>query len=91
MHARQLIFSGRVQGVGFRYSVKQIAAGFEIEGTVRNRDDGTVEVQAMAQDADEIDAFREEIENSHLASFIKGIDMAEIPPIEDVFGFSIVR
>ena len=34
--SRRLIYAGRVQGVGFRYSVKQIATGFDVTGWVRN-------------------------------------------------------
>lgn len=91
MIARQIIFTGRVQGVGFRYSVKQIAAGFEVEGSVGNLADGTVEVRAMAWDAEELDAFLDELQNSHLASFIKNMEIVEIPPIDDAKGFSILR
>ena len=32
----QVIYSGQVQGVGFRYRVKSVAAGFDVTGTVRN-------------------------------------------------------
>ena len=35
-------FSGRVQGVGFRYTVKSLATGFEATGMVRNLPDGRV-------------------------------------------------
>ena len=42
----QLIYSGRVQGVGFRYTVKQVAAGYDVAGTVRNLPDGRVELVA---------------------------------------------
>jgi acylphosphatase len=36
------VFSGHVQGVGFRYTVLQAARGFEVTGFVRNQPDGTV-------------------------------------------------
>ena len=39
-------YSGRVQGVGFRYTAKQVAAGYEIVGTVRTLSDGRVELVA---------------------------------------------
>jgi acylphosphatase len=38
-----LLYSGRVQGVGFRYTVKSVANGFELTGIVRNLPDGRVE------------------------------------------------
>lgn len=37
-------YSGRVQGVGFRYTVRQIAGGLEVTGFVRNRPDGSVQL-----------------------------------------------
>ena len=56
MTARQYFFSGRVQGVGFRYSTKQLAKGFDVLGWVRNLGDGRVELQIMG-DEEELDEF----------------------------------
>ena len=42
----QVFYSGRVQGVGFRYTAKSVATGFEVTGTVRNLPDGAVAVEA---------------------------------------------
>jgi acylphosphatase len=42
----QVLYSGNVQGVGFRYTVKTVATGFEVTGTVRNLADGRVELVA---------------------------------------------
>ena len=41
------IISGRVQGVGFRYFVQENAYRLNLKGWVRNRRDGTVEVEAQ--------------------------------------------
>ena len=47
----RLIVSGRVQGVGFRYSTYAIALQIgDIYGRVWNNDDGTVEILAQSQD-----------------------------------------
>lgn len=52
--AQRVIFSGHVQGVGFRYTANDIARGYDLAGFVRNLPDGTVElfVQGPAQDVD---------------------------------------
>jgi acylphosphatase len=41
--ATRVIFCGRVQGVGFRYTARDIASGLHLAGYVRNESDGTVE------------------------------------------------
>ncbi len=68
--AAQIYYVGRVQGVGFRYTVKRIASGYEVTGWVRNLPDGRVEVQ-VGGDHTEMDAFLRAIADSHLSSFIK--------------------
>ena len=91
MIAKQVFYSGRVQGVGFRYSTKQIAAGFEVVGWVKNLPDGRVELQAMASDADELEAFLREIDESNLGSLIKEREIHAIPTMTGCRGFSIIR
>jgi acylphosphatase len=50
---RQLVYySGRVQGVGFRYTTCQIASRFAATGTVRNLPDGRVELIAEGTPAE---------------------------------------
>ena len=52
--AKHIIFSGQVQGVGFRYTARQIAQQYAVTGFVRNLPDGTVEMflQGPMQDVD---------------------------------------
>lgn len=68
--SQRVIYSGRVQGVGFRYSVKQIASGFDVTGWVRNLPDGTVEMLASGTST-EVDAFTAAVEASHLEGYIE--------------------
>ncbi len=42
----EIFYSGHVQGVGFRYTAKSVATGYEIAGVVRNLPDGRVELVA---------------------------------------------
>lgn len=91
MTAKQVFYSGRVQGVGFRYSVKQIASGFDVTGWVKNLPDGRVELQAMAHDFEELEAFLRDIDESNLAGFIKEKEVHNIPPLVDCRSFSIVK
>jgi len=63
-------YTGRVQGVGFRYTCKQVAAGFTVTGVVRNLADGRVELLAEGL-REELEAFRAAIRNEGLAGFIR--------------------
>ena len=70
-----LLYSGHVQGVGFRYTAKTVAAGFEVIGTVRNLPDGRVELIAEGP-REELDAFRAAIRDSGLNHFIRDEQVA---------------
>ncbi|HOY58666.1 MAG TPA: acylphosphatase [Verrucomicrobiota bacterium] len=63
-------YSGHVQGVGFRYSVRSVAQGYEVSGLVRNLLDGRVELVAEGA-RNELDAFRLGILDSGLSGLIR--------------------
>jgi len=88
MIARQYFFDGRVQGVGFRYSTKQLAKGFDVTGWVRNLDDGRVELQIMGEE-EELDEFIQELHDSPLGHHIQEQEERSAPLLEEVTGFSI--
>jgi acylphosphatase len=46
VHHETVYFSGRVQGVGFRYTTLQVAKEFEVAGWVKNLTDGRVQLEA---------------------------------------------
>jgi len=48
---RRVLYSGHVQGVGFRYTTQSIAPGFAVTGFVRNLADGRVELEAQGAPA----------------------------------------
>ena len=76
---RQILYSGRVQGVGFRYTAKQIAAGYEVTGWVRNLPDGRVELQVSGE-PDQLEAFLQAIVESQLGGYIKTTTEGNAPP-----------
>jgi acylphosphatase len=84
-----LFYSGRVQGVGFRYSVRKVADGFEITGTIRNLADGRVELVAEGSQ-DELDGFRKAIRDAGLAHFIKNEEVSWAEAGNQFRGFEIV-
>ena len=46
------IFSGRVQGVGFRYRIVELAEQLSLKGEVKNLRDGSVELRAVGSRSD---------------------------------------
>jgi len=56
VHHETVFFSGRVQGVGFRYTTMEVARGFEVTGSVMNLADGRVQLEAEGR-AEEVAAF----------------------------------
>ena len=71
MISLQVLYEGRVQGVGFRFTVRHVAKGFDVTGWVRNLPDGRVELQVTGDEA-EVRAFLDQIAQSELHSFIRG-------------------
>ncbi len=86
----QILYSGSVQGVGFRYTVKATASGFEVTGTVRNLPDGQVELLAEG-DKQELEAFRQAIRDSGLEHFIRDEKVTWTEPQNQFRGFEIAR
>ena len=75
---RNVLFTGHVQGVGFRYTAKQAAAARDVTGYIRNRPDGAVEM-VLEGEADEIDAVLADL-GSRMEGYIREVsqDTAEV-------------
>lgn len=86
----QVLYSGSVQGVGFRYTVKTVASGFELTGTVRNLPDGRVDLVAEGG-REELHAFRQAIREAGLDHFIKQEEVKWSEASNEFRGFEIVR
>ena len=49
---RRVTYTGHVQGVGFRYTSRNFASGFDVTGYVKNLPDGRVELIAEGMPAE---------------------------------------
>ena len=70
-----VFFSGRVQGVGFRYHVLQIAKEFDVSGYVRNLPDGRVQLEAEGKQQ-EVRSFIDEVAD-RLSMFIRSTETTD--------------
>ena len=84
-----VFYSGRVQGVGFRYTVKSVATGFELTGQIRNLPDGRVELIAEGA-KDELEAFGRAVLESGLEHFIQKHELDWSEAKHEFRGFEIV-
>ena len=75
MIRRDVIYTGRVQGVGFRWTTNHIAKDFDVVGTVENRNDGTVYMVVEGLER-EVDAFMKEI-GSRMALNVKDTEIRQ--------------
>lgn len=75
---KRVIYSGRVQGVGFRYTAQGIARGFAVSGYVRNLPDGDVELVAQGEPA-EVERFLAEVAR-HMADNIHSATTTDESP-----------
>jgi acylphosphatase len=69
---RTIVFSGRVQGVGFRMTAAGFAQSMAVSGTVRNLSDGRLELVAEGEAA-EIDRLVERL-REHFGSFVRTVN-----------------
>ena len=83
-----IFYSGKVQGVGFRYTTKNVAMGYEVTGVVRNLPDGRVELVAEGL-KDELEAFQLGIRESGLGGFISDEQTLWEDPKGEFRGFAI--
>ena len=83
--AKHIIFVGRVQGVGFRFTAFHAANRYRLTGMVRNVSDGTVEMLAQGRDED-IDNCIRDIEES-LVGYISEtrVEEAQLNPQYEEF------
>ena len=83
----RVIYHGRVQGVGFRYTARNVAHRYEVQGFVKNLTDGTVEIVAQGRE-EEVRLFLTDLEET-MARLIRSRTIAWDSASEDLDGFSV--
>ncbi|WP_440895675.1 acylphosphatase [Amphibacillus sp. Q70] len=82
-----MIVSGRVQGVGFRFTTQLKAEEFGVKGWVRNRSDGAVEIVAEG-DVEKVYQFIDTIKaNPSPAAHIKNVELSISEELENYKSF----
>lgn len=84
---RRVLYTGRVQGVGFRYTVRSVASRFAVSGFVRNLPDGRVELVAEGTPA-AVDGLQEAVAEA-MAGHIADTSRSDAPATGEFSSFSI--
>jgi acylphosphatase len=86
--ARRFTVSGRVQGVGFRWFVQELAALVGAHGWVRNTSDGRVEALIQG-DAEAVLRIERQIRRGPPASVVDRVDVDDEPASDRLRSFVI--
>ena len=87
--AKRALVSGRVQGVGFRWSTVREAEGLGVHGWVRNLSDGRVEVHVEGEQAD-VGALTAWLHEGPAGARVDHVALSDVEPSSEV-GFSVRR
>ena len=85
---RRFIVKGRVQRVGFRVFVEDAAQREGIQGYVRNRHDGSVEVLAEG-DADALERFEMAVRRGPAGARVDDVDTTDVEASRSFAGFRV--
>jgi acylphosphatase len=86
----EVLYSGRVQGVGFRWTARELAKGFEVAGRIRNLDDGRVELIGEGEE-EELRQFLQAIRASELGDYVRHAAETWKATTENCSGFVIAH
>ncbi len=82
-----VIYHGTVQGVGFRYTARSLAQGFQIGGYVKNLTDGRVEIVAEGEEQ-EVLAFLKAVDE-RMGDLVSSRELRWSEPTGEWRGFGI--
>ena len=88
LKALHIVLIGRVQGVGFRYFVRQKAIDLKLKGWVRNKPDGSVEIEVEGH-SDLIAVFIDMINIGNSMSRVDRIFKSELPDLQGFDSFFV--
>nr|WP_294493148.1 acylphosphatase [uncultured Mediterraneibacter sp.] len=84
---KHIVFHGRVQGVGFRYTAKYLAQSLDLTGWVRNECNGTVTLEVQGREA-RINKLLVGLNHDRFIT-IEWMDAKEIPLVDGEKNFSV--
>ena len=87
VHHETIFFTGRVQGVGFRFSTLQVAKEFEVAGFVANLPDGRVRLEVEGKPA-EVEAFIVAV-HERMHGYIRSTERTAATRVRTFNGFTI--
>ena len=88
MRKLEIVISGRVQGVGFRYFTAQIAQENNILGNVRNSYDGKVRVIAIGNN-ENMKLFLQNLQNGPRMAAVTEMKITELAAVNDFTNFRV--
>ncbi|MDP2912333.1 MAG: acylphosphatase [Candidatus Omnitrophota bacterium] len=83
-----VFYSGHVQGVGFRYSVQDVAMTMSVTGWVKNLEDRRVEVVAEGEHK-ALEEFLDKISKSYIGRYIKDVQVSWEKPAGEFDSFEV--
>jgi acylphosphatase len=87
IHRKCCHFTGRVQGVGFRYTVRNIALQYNVAGYVRNLPDGRVEL--VMEGPDQEMSYLVDDVSDRMSGYIRAVNQTNLPATGEFHHFYI--
>ncbi|MBN1871079.1 MAG: acylphosphatase [Candidatus Omnitrophica bacterium] len=84
-----ILYSGMVQGVGFRFTAERVAANLRLKGWVKNLADGRVEA-VLEGEEDKLTIFVEKIKSGPMRRYIRNAEIDWSEPTKE-FGDFIIK
>ncbi|MFK7768701.1 MAG: acylphosphatase [Mariniblastus sp.] len=85
----EILFSGQVQGVGFRHTAKNVSRNYDLVGTVQNLRDGRVKM-VLEGDSETIERFIAEVSESTYGN-VRETEITQSLPTGQFASFDVIR